>query len=150
MLNRIKTFCSAAFWSNTFLFLKARLPLFKKLCLFASINASSFTLKAIYILKIFKFFLLTFLIMQENGLIEKVSFKIYNVFYREQIIPEYIFPNIPSSIINKRKKFGQLLKYIFTNIFSSKIIKRMTSLFLEITLNEVKARVQVLSFKIFL
>ena len=81
-------------------------------------NASYFTLKALFILKIFKF-CPNFLVIWQNGLIRKISLvsKFVSSQPGLQTIWLHIFTNISRSKSNQELKFGQLIEYNMQNIF---------------------------------
>ena len=74
-------------------------------------NAFHFTLKALFILKIFKI---------SSWLIGHVE----HIVWLEQRNTIYILPNISKSKDNETMRFGQLIKYYMRNIFS-KIKQKM-------------------------
>ena len=84
-------------------------------------NASYFTSKAIFVIKIFKF-LSWILVMQQNGLNRKI--RLISGFMTSQLgyqtIAIHIFPNISSSKDNKTMTFSQLIEYNMRNIFIEK------------------------------
>ena len=83
-------------------------------------SAIYFILKALFVLKIFKFLSWLFFIMQENGLIRKLSLisKFMTSQTGQHIITIHILPNISRSKDNQPIKFGQLIEYNMRNNFS--------------------------------
>ena len=84
-------------------------------------NAYYFTLKAIFVLKIFKF------LSWGSGQVEKrlhwkdkIVFKVHDVTTWEKTITMYILPNISRSKGNWTMKFDQLIEYNMGNIFLGK------------------------------
>ena len=75
-------------------------------------NAFYFTLKVLSFFR-FSIFFLTFLAMQENGLIRKIRLisKLMASQTGKQIIMRHILPNISRSKGNQIKKFSQLIEY---------------------------------------
>ena len=80
-------------------------------------NTFYFILKALFVLKIFKF--LAFWSRRENGLIRKIrlSSKLMTSQTGLQTIAMYILPNISQSKGNQTMKFNQLIEYKKRNIF---------------------------------
>ena len=76
-------------------------------------NDFYFILKALFFLKIFKFFILTFWSSKENALIRKRKLisKVMTSQPGEQTIAIHILPNISQSKGNQAMKFGQLIEY---------------------------------------
>ena len=85
-------------------------------------NAFYFTLKALFVLKVFKF-LCWFLGHYKNGLIKKISLisKLLTSQPGLQTIAIHILPNISRSKGNQTIKFGQLIEYNMRNIFHEKL-----------------------------
>ena len=85
-------------------------------------NDFYFTLKALFVLKIFKFFDLTFLAMYKNGLVRKIRLILKFMTSQPgfQTIAIHTFPNISRSKGNQAIKFGQLIEYNMNNIFTEK------------------------------
>ena len=85
-------------------------------------NAFHFILKALFILKIFKFFVLTFWSCRENGLLRKV--RLISKFMMsqpgQQTITIHILPNISRSKGKQAMKFGQVIEDNKRNIFLQK------------------------------
>ena len=81
-------------------------------------NAFYFTLKALFVLSIFTFYL-DFLVMWVNGLIRKISLisKPLTSQPGKQIIATHILTKISRSKCNQAMKFGQLIEYNLRNIF---------------------------------
>ena len=75
-------------------------------------NAFHFTLKALFILKMINF-CPDFFVMQENGLIRNVNFKIYDVTNWEKINYDTHIANISRSKHNQKIKYDQLVEYNF-------------------------------------
>ena len=84
-------------------------------------NAFYFTLKALFILKIFKF-CLDFLVIKENGLIRKIKLFSKSLTSQpgQQTITIHILTNISRSKDNQAMRFGQLIEYNLRNIFLEK------------------------------
>ena len=84
-------------------------------------NASYFTSKAIFVIKIFKF-LSWILVMQQNGLNRKI--RLISGFMTSQLdcqtIAIHIFPNISRSKDNQTMTFSQLIENNMRNIFLEK------------------------------
>ena len=89
-------------------------------------NAVYFTLKALFVLKIFKF--LSWLFGDDkNGLIRKIRLisKFMTSHSGQQTISIHILPNISRSKHNQTMKFGQLIEYIMINIFVKNVVKKL-------------------------
>ena len=81
-------------------------------------NAFSFTLKALFDLKIFKFFVMTFWSCRENGSNGSKSMTSQT---GQQTTAIHILPNFSRTKGNQAMKFGQLLiEYNMRNIFVEK------------------------------
>ena len=80
-------------------------------------KAFDFTLKVLFLLKIFKFLSLLF-----DHVIIKIRFisKLITSQPGEQAIPIHILPDISRRKGNQTKKFIQLIEYNITNIFLDK------------------------------
>ena len=80
-------------------------------------NAFYFTLKAVFVLKIFKF--LSVWVTFKNDLIRKIRLisKFITSKHGKQAIAIHIFPNISRSKDSQTMKFGQLTKYNMRNCF---------------------------------
>ena len=85
-------------------------------------NAFYFTLKALFVLKMFKVDSLDFLVTQKNGLIRKIRLisRFITSQPRKQRIPIHILPNISRSKDNQTMKFGQLIEYNIRKTFLEK------------------------------
>ena len=115
-------------------------------------NAFYSILKALFVLKIFRF--LSWLFGHAGKCLDKkahVNFKIYDVTdLRKQIVTIHIYPNISRSKGIKPMKFGQLTEHS-VNIFLGKSYgkwSRETLLFTK-TLHDIKASGLHLSFSAF-
>ena len=115
-------------WKNN---ITAGLPPSKKFCfiyynerpLKMMKNAFYFILKALFFLKIFKVFVLTFWSCRKNGLIRKK--RLISKFMASQSGQQiHILPIISKSKGNQTMKFGQLIEYYKINIFL-KIMHKM-------------------------
>ena len=88
-------------------------------------NVSYFVLKALFVLKIFKFFSQYFCRVGEtrNGLIGKIrlSSKFMTSQPDLQTIKVHILPSISQSKGNKTMKFGQLIEHSKRNTFLQKL-----------------------------
>ena len=113
------------------MFLKSGSHLSKKFCVIYLIesplkvmkNAFYFILKALFVPKIFKFFVTTFWSCRKNRLIRKVSLtsKFMTSQPVLQTIAIHILPNISQSKGNQTMKFGQLIEYNKRNILLRKL-----------------------------
>ena len=84
-------------------------------------NAFYFTLKVLFVLKIFRFFVLTFgHVEKQLDQKDKVNFKICDVTNLKQTIAIHVLPNISRSKSNQTMIFGQLIEYKMRNIFLEK------------------------------
>ena len=85
-------------------------------------DAFYFTLKAVFVLKIFKFFFMTFWSCRKNGSIRKIKLTSKSMKSQpaEQTIAIHTLPNISRSKGNQAMKFGQLIEYNMRNIFVEK------------------------------
>ena len=85
-------------------------------------NAFYFVLKALFVLKIFKFLSLLWS-CRKNGLIRNISLapKFMTSQPYLQTIAIHILPNISQSKGNQGMKFGQLIEYDKRNIFLQKL-----------------------------
>ena len=84
-------------------------------------NAFCFTLKALFVLKIFQFF--SWLFSHAEKQLDykgKINFKIIMSYPGKQAIAIHILPNILRSKGNQVMKFGQLIEYNIRNIFLKK------------------------------
>ena len=79
-------------------------------------NPFYFTSKALFVLKIFKCFVLSFGHVGKR-LEHKVNFKIYDVATFLSKIAMHILNNISRSKSNQAMEFGQLIEYNMRNIF---------------------------------
>ena len=72
-------------------------------------NAFYFLLKALFVLKIFKFFIATFRLCRKNDLIRKITLTSKFITSQPglQTIAKHILPNISQSKGNQAMKFGQ-------------------------------------------
>ena len=84
-------------------------------------NAFYFTLKALFVLNIFKFLSSLFSLVK-NSLIRKIRLISKSVASQpgQQTISIHIIPNISRSKCNQTMKFGQLVEYNMGNIFVEK------------------------------
>ena len=91
-----------------------------------------FILRALFVLKIFKIFALTFWSCRKNSLIRKINFKIYDIAtclinncstHVTQAI--HILLNISQSKCNQTIQLGQLIGYNKRNVFLQKIMQEM-------------------------
>ena len=82
-------------------------------------NAFYFTLKALVVLKIFKFLSQLFDHVEKNGLIRKIRliFKFMTSQSGKQAITIHILPNISKIKGNQTMKFGQLIECNMRNSF---------------------------------
>ena len=89
-------------------------------------NAFYFILKALFIIKIFQFFVTTFWSCRENGLIRKI--RLTSKFMASQpglqTITIHILLNISQSKGNQTMKFGQLIEYNKRIIFLQKLWRK--------------------------
>ena len=89
-------------------------------------NTFYFILKALFIFKIFPFFVATFWSCRENGLIRKI--KLTSKFMASQpgfqTIAIHILLNISQSKGNQKMKFGQLIEYNKRNVFLQKLWRK--------------------------
>ena len=84
-------------------------------------NAFYFTLKVLFVLKIFRFFVLTCgHVEKQLDQKDKVNFKICDVTNLKQTIAIHVLPNISRSKSNQTMIFGQLIEYKMRNIFLEK------------------------------
>ena len=85
-------------------------------------NAFYFILKALFVLKIFKFFVTTFGSCRKNGLIREIRLtsKFMTSQYGLQTIAIHIFPTISQGNGDQRMKLGQLIEYNNRNNFLQK------------------------------
>ena len=84
-------------------------------------NAFYFTLKTLFVLKIFKFLSRLFSLVEKcRDLKVTDNSKIYDVTTRAQTIVIHVFPNNSRSEGNQIIKFGQLIEYDTTNILLGK------------------------------
>ena len=83
-------------------------------------NVFHFTLKALFILKIFKF--LTFFVLYKNRLIRKIRLILEFMTSQpgQQTIIIHILPNISRSKGSQTMKFGHLIEHNMRNIFVEK------------------------------
>ena len=97
----------------------------KKTVLFAlkMINVFYFILKALFVLKIFKFLSRLFGHIGKTAWLE--NSKLMTSQPGSQTIAIHILPNILQSKGNQTMKFGQLIEHNKRNIFSSKIMQKM-------------------------
>ena len=94
-------------------------------------NAFYFTLKVLFVLKIFRFFVLTFgHVEKQLDQKDKVNFKICDVTNLKQTIAIHVLPNISRSKSNQTMIFGQLIEYKMRNIFlenhTQNVMKKQT------------------------
>ena len=84
-----------------------------------------FILKALFVLKIFKFFTRPFG-NEEKGLDQnhKINFKIHDLTPGLQTIVIYILPNISQNKGNQTMKFGQLTECNERNIFLQNLCRK--------------------------
>ena len=89
-------------------------------------NTFYFLLKALFVLKIFKFFVTTFRLCRKNDLIRKITLTSKFITSQPglQTIAKHILPNISQSKGNQTMKFGQLMEYNKTNFFLEKICRK--------------------------
>ena len=89
-------------------------------------NAFYFILKALFILEIFQFFVMTFWSCRENGLIRMV--RLTSKFMTSQpglqTIAIHILLNISQSKGNQKMTFGQLIEYNKRNIRLQKLWRK--------------------------
>ena len=85
----------------------------------------NFILKALFVLKLFKFFTRLFG-HKEKGLDQnhKINFKIHDVTPGLETIAIYILPNISQSKGNQTMKFGQLTECNERNIFLQNLCRK--------------------------
>ena len=84
-------------------------------------NAFYFTLKVLFVFKIFRFFVLTFgHVEKQLDQKDQVNFKICDVTNLKQTIAIHVLPNISRSKSNQTMIFGQLIEYKMRNIFLEK------------------------------
>ena len=84
-----------------------------------------FTLKILFILKIFKFLSWTFGHAEKQlDLINQANFKIYEVTTWEKTIAMHILANISRNKDNQTMKLGQLIEYNMRNIFLEKLYSK--------------------------
>ena len=85
-------------------------------------NAFYFLLKIVFVLKIFKFLIFTFLVKWENGLMRKLRLisKFMTLLSGKQAIVIHVLSNIPRCKGNQTMKFGQLIEYNVTQFFLQK------------------------------
>ena len=85
-------------------------------------NAFYFLLKIVFVLKIFKFLISTFLVKWENGLMRKLRLisKFMTLLSGKQAIVIHVLSNIPRCKGNQTMKFGQLIEYNVTQFFLQK------------------------------
>ena len=110
---------------------KVGLSPFKKICIICLIenplkmmkNSFCFILKALFVLKIFKFLSRLFGHVEKNGLIRKL--RLISKFMTSQpglqTIAIHILPNILQSKGSQAMKSGQLTEYNKTNIFLQRL-----------------------------
>ena len=119
-------------------------------------NAFYFILKALFVLKIFKFLSRFFGHVGKTTWLEWLTSKLMTSQPGLQTIAMHILPNISQSKGNQTIKFGQLIEYNKSNIFLQKLYskweKELVSdlfLFFKKAQNEAKASGLQRSFNIF-
>ena len=80
-------------------------------------NTFYFTLKALFVLKIFKFFVMVFWSCIKTAWLDR-SVKFQNLWCH--ILAIHILPNISKSKVNQTMKSRQFMEYYITNIFLEK------------------------------
>ena len=85
-------------------------------------NAFGFTLKALFVPKIFQIFL-DFLVMYKSGLTRKIRFILKSIASqpKKQITAIHTLPKISISKANQNIKFGHLIECNMRNIFLKKL-----------------------------
>ena len=87
-------------------------------------NAFYFTVKAVFVLKIFKFLPWFFGHIEKRlDQKDKANFKILTPQSGQQTITVHILPNMSRNKGNQTINFGQLIKHNIRNIFLEKLVK---------------------------
>ena len=83
-------------------------------------NIFYFTLKALVVLRIFKFLSSLFAHVSKQLDWNKINFKIYDVTTLEKVVEMHILPIILESKDNQTVKFDHLIEYLMRNTFLEK------------------------------